>query len=239
VASGSMDLGTTAGAFTPSGAAGGDLSGNYPSPTVATVGGSTAAAVGTATVLANASTAVNTVSTIVKRDGSGNFAAGAITLTNLINNGTGGIAFASQTYSSPVNTIGAAGTGGSLLINTPSANASFNSGLTIDGTYSIPNTVINIKAIGVYSAGGYNSTLAFSTTYETATNVVLQLNPDISMTSFGGVIINTSISRPAAGVAYRGMLWVTQGAGGVTDTLSVCLKAVAGTYSWVTIVTGS
>ncbi len=47
--------------------------------TVAAVGGSTASAVNTATVAANAATNLNTISTIVKRDGSGNFTAGTIT----------------------------------------------------------------------------------------------------------------------------------------------------------------
>jgi hypothetical protein len=47
--------------------------------TVAFVGGSMASLVHTAELAANAATALNTVSTIVKRDGSGNFTAGTIT----------------------------------------------------------------------------------------------------------------------------------------------------------------
>lgn len=47
--------------------------------TVATVGGSSAANVHAAELLANAATNLNTVSTIVKRDSSGNFTAGTIT----------------------------------------------------------------------------------------------------------------------------------------------------------------
>jgi len=49
--------------------------------TVVDVGGSSAANVHSAELLANASTSLNTLSTIVKRDGSGNFSAGTITAT--------------------------------------------------------------------------------------------------------------------------------------------------------------
>lgn len=47
--------------------------------TVNSVGGSSASAVNTATIAANNATTLNTASTIVKRDGSGNFVAGTIT----------------------------------------------------------------------------------------------------------------------------------------------------------------
>ena len=62
----------------PGGGAGGDLNGNYPSPGVASVGGVGAATVATGVGLANAATASASVSTIVKRDGSGNTAIGAL-----------------------------------------------------------------------------------------------------------------------------------------------------------------
>jgi hypothetical protein len=72
----------------------GDLAGIAASPSVATVGGSTAVAINAATILANTATDANTISTIVKRDASGNFIAGTITagLTgNVMGNVTGNL----------------------------------------------------------------------------------------------------------------------------------------------------
>ncbi len=73
-----------AGANFTGAAAGGDLSGTYPNPAVAKVGGQTAANVASGAVLANAATNLNTASTIVRRDASGNFSAGTVTLTGAL-----------------------------------------------------------------------------------------------------------------------------------------------------------
>ena len=43
---------------------------------------------------------------------------------------------------------------------------------------------------------------------------------------------------PVASVTYRGVLWLVQGAAGVTDRVYVCLKAAADTYSWVSLASG-
>lgn len=63
MSSGSIDLagGVGTGASSPTGAAGGDLSGNYPDPGVATVGGATAANIATATTLVNGAQSGNKV----------------------------------------------------------------------------------------------------------------------------------------------------------------------------------
>jgi hypothetical protein len=74
--SGNMSWVTMPTALPPNGGAGGDLSGTYPNPTVATVGAVTAANVALGANAANAATPLNTSSTIVSRDGSGNFLAG-------------------------------------------------------------------------------------------------------------------------------------------------------------------
>jgi hypothetical protein len=88
--------------------------------------------------------------------------AGATGLTHIVNNMVGQV------------TIGNANNnaGSSLFVNTPSLNTSFASGLGVDGTYSNPGgvgiSVVNLKAHGVRSGGGYGSNLAFWT--ETGAN---------------------------------------------------------------------
>jgi hypothetical protein len=62
----------------PSGGAGGDLNGNYPSPGVASVGGLGASVVASGATLANNATSSATPSEIVLRDGSGNAGIGAV-----------------------------------------------------------------------------------------------------------------------------------------------------------------
>ncbi len=66
----------------------GDLGGSAALPSVTSVGGSASNAIHNATILANSATNSNTVNMIVKRDASGNFAAGTIT-ANLTGNVSG------------------------------------------------------------------------------------------------------------------------------------------------------
>ncbi len=67
----------------------GNVTGTQGATVVSSVGGSTAANVHAAELLANGATSANTANTIVKRDGSGNFAAGTIT-ANLVGVASGG-----------------------------------------------------------------------------------------------------------------------------------------------------
>ncbi|HSC24950.1 MAG TPA: hypothetical protein VLB80_01905 [Candidatus Babeliales bacterium] len=78
---GNATTATTAVNFT--GSLAGDVTGTQGATVVSTVGGETAVNIAAGAVLANAATNLNTANTIVKRDGSGDFAAGTIT-ANLI-----------------------------------------------------------------------------------------------------------------------------------------------------------
>lgn len=61
--------------------ASGDLSGTYPGPSVATVGGQTAANVAAGAVIANAATSANTASAVVRRDANGKIIVGEIDMS--------------------------------------------------------------------------------------------------------------------------------------------------------------
>lgn len=66
------------GGGSPTGAAGGDLGGTYPNPSVATVGGYSAANVAAGATLANTATNANTANAIVRRNASGQFSGALI-----------------------------------------------------------------------------------------------------------------------------------------------------------------
>ena len=72
------------GALQNGASASGDLFGTYPGPSVATVGGKTAAQINTSVNDTLAATNANTASTIVKRDGSGNVIVTGIIATNVL-----------------------------------------------------------------------------------------------------------------------------------------------------------
>lgn len=46
------------------------------------------------------------------------------------------------------------------------------------------------------------------------------------------------VARPTANAANRGTLWYSRSANGAADTVQICVKSAADTYSWVTIATG-
>jgi len=82
--------------------------------------------------------------------------------------------------------VGAIGTGGSFMVQTPSLSSGYGSGLGIDGTYSGGKSVINLKAFGVQSGGPYSADLAFHTSSTTT------LTEQMRLTSGGNLLLGTT-----------------------------------------------
>jgi len=114
--------------------------------------------------------------------------------------------------SSALVTIGTQGTAGSsLFVNTPSLNSSFASGLAIDGTYpgGTGISVINVKAVGVQSGGGYGSDLAFHTASGVTLTEQMRISSAGNITaSTGNVVIGTA----GKGITLPGNITWTSGA---------------------------
>jgi hypothetical protein len=202
-----------------SGSLSGDVTGTQGATVVSAVGGSTAANVNAATVLANASTNLNTASTIVKRDASGNFSAGAISQGSAIfrDGTTNTIGLAAPASVTSYNlTLPAAApasngqvlsstTGGVLSWTTPVAATSVavTAPVTNSGTATAPN--IGMPAASG-STDGYLSSANFtaftnklSSVLNSAmifvgngSNVATGVTPsgDVSMTNAGAFTVN-------------------------------------------------
>lgn len=84
-----------------------------------------------------------------------------------------------------------------------------------------------------YSVGSFPSNAAVSLSVK---NGSIFLGGVVTTT--GGAVLATPGTIPTCALANRGMLFVSQGGVGVTDTLEACLKAAANTYSWISVTTG-
>jgi hypothetical protein len=59
-------------------------------------------------------------------------------------------------------------------------------------------------------------------------------NPTQKLEVSGGIRLNTAVAKPATcDSTTRGVIWVTQGASSVADTLHICLKDANNLYGWV------
>jgi hypothetical protein len=120
-------------------------------------------------------------------DNAGNVGIGTSSPVSRLNvAGTTGFTWVGGGTSSGLVTIGTQGTGASLFVNTASLGSDFASGLAVDGTYSGVSSVVNLKAVGVLSGGGYNASLAFHTSSDTI------LTERMRIDSAGNVGIGTS-----------------------------------------------
>lgn len=114
-----------------SGSLSGDVTGTQGSTVVSSVGGSLASAVNTGVVLANNATNLNTASTIVKRDASGNFVASQASLSSLLlrgsSSGTVTVSPPASVTSYALTLPSAQGSASTTLVNDGSGNLSWGS----------------------------------------------------------------------------------------------------------------
>ena len=175
----------------------GDLAGTASLPTVNTVGGVSSSTIGTINTTVTAATNNNTVSTIVKRDASGNFSAGTIT-ANLNGNVTGnltGNATTATTASSVSGTVAIANGGTNA---TTAANA-----LTNLGAAPLSSPIFtNIPQAPTAIAGTNNTQLATTAFVTTAVAAIAVRITSEEYTATAGQTAFTILQTPLSGVVW-------------------------------------
>lgn len=179
--------------------------------TVASVGGSTAAAVGAAAVAVAAATSANTPSTLVLRDGSGNFAAGTITatLTGTATNVSGVVAIANG--GTGQTTAGAARTALGAAASGANSDITSLSGLTtplsvLQGGTGATTAAAARTALGA-AASGANSDITSIAGLTTALSVA-QGGTGLTTVSTNGVLYGNgvgSLGTATAGSDYQAL----------------------------------
>ncbi len=169
-------------------------------------------------------------------DTSGNVGIGTTNPLSALNvAGTTGITWTNNGNSSGLVTIGSGSTNGvngsSLWVNTPSVNASFNSGLGITGTYGTPSqrSVININAYGVNSGTGYGSDMAFSTTKDTVLTERMRIDMN------GNVGIGTTSPQRLLHLYGSGAEQILQDTSQAADSQAWSLQTFEGNLNFRTV----
>src|ERR1700677_277404 len=236
---GNASTATTAGSSIDfSGTLAGDVTGNQTSTVVATVGGSTAANIHSAELAANAATPINTASTIVKRDASGNFTANVITAAtfsgNLTGNVTGNVSGSSSTFTGSLvgdvtGTQGAtvvATVGGSSAANIHLAELAANAA-TASNTAS---TIVERDSSGNFAAGTITASLTGNVTGNLTGNVTGNVSgSSASFTgSLAGDVTGTQGATAIASTVVTGKLLtgLTSGANTAILATDSILKAL-------------
>ena len=182
----------------PAGTASGDLSGNYPGPTVASVGGQTASNVAAAVATVNAAASASTPSTLVRRDSSGNFTANLIT-GDLVGNVTGNCSGTAATITGNLT-----GDVTSVGMTTTLANVNSNVG-TWGSATQVARVIVNAKGLvtgvshvtisGVAPSGGAGGDLGGSYPSPTVVQVNGVVAADIAT---GASAANDAVSAATA-----------------------------------------
>jgi hypothetical protein len=101
--------------------------------------------------------------------------------------GVGSIVWGAGVNSYAYATIGdLSATGSSLFVHTQSLNSAFHSGFGVDGTYASQKSIVNLKAFGVKSSGGYNSEFNFYISNNETLEKTLELG------TYGAIVTGTT-----------------------------------------------
>lgn len=133
----------------------GDVTGTQGATVVATVGGRTASDIASATATVDAATFADTPSTLVERDGSGNFSAGVIT-ANLTGNVTGNVSGSSGSFTGSLSgdVTGTQGATVVSMVGGATASDVASATATVDAATSsnTPSTLVERDGSGNFSA---------------------------------------------------------------------------------------
>ena len=133
----------------------GDVTGTQGATVVSFVGGQTAINIGAASVLANAATSINTANTIVRRDASNRFSAGAISVTDEV--------ISSSLTITPFNTAG-------VVHN--SAAGLLSSSLIVNADIAAGAAIVDTKLATISTAGKVANSATTATGVNTANTIV-------------------------------------------------------------------
>jgi hypothetical protein len=127
------------------------------------------------------------------------------------------------------------------------------SGANLTGTGQVvtPSINSNSQALSVRGGGTDNAsavaiTMKSSPDLTTAGAKIITFAPNNANTVKASIDIDGMVqfgigntgAAPTCDTTRRGKIWLVNGGTGVTDTVTICLKAAADTYSWVTLTTG-
>lgn len=102
------------------------------------------------------------------------------------------------------------------------------------------DVTIDIPSSPIGAGFKFNTLPQGGMTIEAGHAVRVQSFSEIQLVPADGkaVVLQTTGALPTASAALRGALFVVRGAAGVADTLQVCLKSSADSYSWKVLATG-
>jgi len=171
---------------------------------------------------------ISTASTVTARDLTTTAASGAVGIQGVTGQKwcMGSAAAACWVYQS-----GRIATGNefeALMYNGASGASAVVRGLDADDASGVALSVRNSPTLT--TAGAKIATFA----PDNANTVKASIDKD-GMLQFG---VGNTGAAPTCDATQRGKLWIVNGGTGVTDTVTLCLKAAADTYSWVAITTG-